>query len=184
MNLALYEGAQQDITSAQYDLKRARGRAPELAIAEGDANSELAAARTELEKNRSELRDLKNKLAEKTATNAISEKTGQANLQQRVAAADISADQATADRVLHGGTAPSADAKKLIADASRIAGHQVDLQTAAKIIENGASSIGAFMLQVNRLATALSTASPGDNSQLESRVTTIESQLRDGSRWR
>ena len=160
MNLALYEGAQQDITSAQYDLKRARGRAPELAIAEGDANSELAAARTELEKNRSELRDLKNKLAEKTATNAISEKTGQANLQQRVAA------------------------KKLIADASRIAGHQVDLQTAAKIIENGASSIGAFMLQVNRLATALSTASPGDNSQLESRVSTIESQLRDGSRWR
>jgi hypothetical protein len=111
---------------------------------------------------------------EAKATDAVTEGGAQVNLGLSQAQSSLSQDQGLASLVESGQPVGAADAKKLIDDASRIAGHQVDLQTAAKMIEAGANNMGAFMDQVNRLAVALARFSPADQQQFNQRLQTLE----------
>lgn len=182
-NLATYQGAQIDINGGKQLLNQYRGRQTDLDINEGNARSDLEAARQAVEKNRAEVQALQDKLTTMTATNAIKEGGAQADLGMDKASNALKGDRATADTLAAGGQVNGVDAKKLIADASQIAGHQVDLQTAAQIIENGANNMGMFMNQVSLLASAMSKLDPQAIAQLHEKVQTIQAQLGAGSEY-
>jgi mannose-1-phosphate guanylyltransferase len=64
----------------------------------------------------------------------------------------------------------------MMSDASRIAGHQVDLAAAAQIIENGANNIGIFMNQVGRMANAMQSLNPNAIADLQQQINQLVSQ--------
>jgi hypothetical protein len=174
VNLATYEGAQLDVEAGKSDLARARKQQAGLDIAEGNAKSDLDFARQTMQKNRDAVQALQDKIVETTSTNAVKEGGAQMDLGMSKANTALKSDRGIADRIAGGGQVGGADAQKLIADASRIAGHQVDLQTAAQIIENGANNMGIFMNQISRLATVFSQFSPADLSKLNQRIDELE----------
>lgn len=174
VNLATYQGAQLDIQAGKLDLERARQNALGLDTAKGTAESDLSFARQQMNQNRQATQTLAEKLTETKSTNAIKEGGALMDLGMSKSGAALQSDRTSAESVLSGGQLTGADAQKLIADASAIAGHQVDLKTAAQIIENGANNMGIFMNQVDRLAAAFSKLSPADISKLNQRITDLE----------
>jgi hypothetical protein len=173
-NLALYQGAQIDIKSAQYDLTHGRAAKPDVDINANNAKSDLDAARSKMEKDRDDVRALQDKITESDATNAIKEGGAKQDLGVKKASDELTADRGIADQVKAGGSVSTADQQRLMADASRIAGHTVDLKTAAQIIENGANNMGIFMNQIDRLATALGKFTPAEQEALSQRIKQLE----------
>jgi hypothetical protein len=175
--LATYEGADLTIKGAKMDLKHAQANAPQLDAAAGNADSDLEVARKAMEHNRDEIRTLQDQLADQQDTNKTKEGGARIDLGQNQASAALGDDRVTADTLAHGGTATNEAMQKMVEDASRIAGHQVDLQTAAQIIENGANNLGMFMQQVSRLATSLGNFNPQQAAQLQQQIDAIETRL-------
>jgi len=165
-NLALYEGAQTDIKSAKYDISHAQKEKPTVDANAEIAKSDLEFARQKMEKNRADVQALQDKIAETDATTAIKQGGAKSDLGMRKASDALSDDRGIADSVKAGGNVSQADQQKLMADAARIAGHSVDLQTAAQIIENGANNMGIFMNQVAKLGAALEKVKPVDLSKI------------------
>jgi hypothetical protein len=166
-NLSNYENAQATIAGGKLDVANARKNQADVDINEGNAKSDLEAARTALQKSRDDVKSLQDKITEMSATNVVKETGARQDLGLDKANASLVQDRATAENL---GGASDADKKKLIADASKIAGHTVDLQTAAQIIENGANNIGLFMNQVSRLTSALSQFTPAQAAELQRQV--------------
>ena len=159
-NLALYEGADIDIATGKHDLAAVRKKSGGLAMAEGDAKSDLDAAREELKKNRALIQELQTKIATETRTNNLRD-YGAINQMGMEGASDVlSGARGVADRLQGGGSATTKEKQQLVDIASRIAGHRVDLQTSVKIIENGANNINVFMTQVSRLTAAFAKVDP------------------------
>jgi hypothetical protein len=176
-NLALYEGANFDIKAGKSDLAAAKNKRPYLELAEGNAQSDLEAARRAQEKNRDDVRTLQDKLKETAATNEIKEGGARSDLGMHKANNELEADRGIADNLLAGKGATSADQKRLIDAASLIAGHQVNLGTAAQIIENGAHNVGIFMNQVDRLATVFQKLNPAQRTDLDAKIDALQRQV-------
>ncbi len=174
VNLATYEGAQIDIKSGKADLARAQKKRADLEVAEETAKSDVDYHRQSMQKNRDSVQDLVDKIAETKATNAIKERGVQSDLGQSRAVSALRDDRTTVDTFLSGGNVAPAAAEKMRADVSAIAGHQVDLNTAAQAIENGANNMGTFMSQVGRLSAAFSKFKP---EEINKRISELEIQV-------
>jgi hypothetical protein len=175
-NLGLYQGADLDISGGKLDLARATKNKTGLDIEEGNSRSDLDLARSQMEKLRTEVRELQDKITETDATNAIKEGGAKSDLGMSRANAALISDHATADKVQAGRPVSNVDAQKMMSDASRIAGHQVDLAAAAQIIENGANNIGIFMNQVGRMANAMQSLNPNAIADLQQQINQLVSQ--------
>ncbi|HSY20267.1 MAG TPA: hypothetical protein VK815_18120 [Candidatus Acidoferrales bacterium] len=177
-NLAMYEGAQIDVASGKFDLARLQKNKPDLDTGAALAKSDLEAARQRMEADRKEAQALKDKIAESDATNALKEGGAKSDLGMRRASGELMADRGIADRVQAGGAVSGAEQQKIIADASRIAGHTVDLKTAAQIIEHGAKNIGAFMEQVSRLSAVLGQFGPAQTENLQRQIDELRGKIK------
>jgi hypothetical protein len=154
-DLATYEGAQGTIAGNKKIIGQANAKKPDLDINADNTKSDLDAARAKLQKDRADVQALQEQITTSAQTNAIKEGGEVANLGLDQANSELTNARPIADQVTAGKDTSQADTQRLIAAASKIAGHQVDLQTAAQIIENGANNIGIFMNQMAVLAGVL-----------------------------
>ena len=177
MNLATYEGADIDIRAGKKELEMAKRRALGIDINEGNSKSDLDAARAAMEKNRDQVWELQEQLTTKMATDDISVNGAKANLGMRKAGNALADDQATADRVLGGQAVSNDAAQRLIADASRIAGHRVSLEEAARGIEAGANNIGLFMSQLKILTGVMGQFSPREIEDIRRQIAALQAQM-------
>ncbi|MDR3458501.1 MAG: hypothetical protein P4N60_13705 [Verrucomicrobiae bacterium] len=81
-----------------------------------------------------------------------------------------------AARRIRAGTQTADDAQNLIALASKMAGHTVNLKTAVEMMEAAANGTSAFVNLATRLAKAVEGLKPGDLADLETRVQQLEFQ--------
>ena len=180
VNLADYEGAEIDIRAGKKELEMARHRAPGVDIAEGNAKSDLDAARAAMEKNRDQVQELQEQLTTKMATDNISVNGARENLGMRKAGGTLAEDQTTADRVLGGQQVSDQAAQKLVADASRIAGHRVSLEEAARGIEAGANNMGIFMTQLKILTGVMGQFNPREIEDIRRQIAALAAQMANG----
>ena len=175
--LALYEGAEQDIVGNTKYKKKLQAAQPGLDKDVAITSSDLTYAREQLQATQKEVVALKDQIAQLQATHAIKNNGAMQDLNEAKASAELKADESIASRVQHGDkTVTKAEQQRLIADASLIAGHQVDLKTAAKTISAGATNIGVFMGEVKTLAASFSTAT----AEIAREVANIKRQLAAG----
>ena len=111
------------------------------------------------------------------ATTGIKEGGAKQDLAIQKANAELQNDRGIADRLRAGGNVSNADQQNLIASASKIAGHNVDLNTAALMIEAGANNMGAFMNQLRILTGVLGKFTPEDAAQLQREIDDIKKNL-------
>jgi hypothetical protein len=180
VNLATYEGAQEDITGGKKELGIYQGKQAGLDIAEGNAKSDLDFVRSQMQQARDQVQSLQDQITSLKATNAIKEGGAQQDLGLQQANSALVSDRSTADTLAAGGNVSGADQQKLMADAAKIAGHAVDLKTAVQIIENGANNLDIFMNQVGRLASALTKMSPNDLTNLQHQIDLLKAQMENG----
>lgn len=102
--------------------------------------------------------------------------TGQA-AGETAAVAEWMKNKGIADRVTAGKTVSAGDEQRLMAGASAIAGHQLNLNDAATVIETGARNMAAYVQQMQRLGQALSGFGP--NSDLAQRLANLEAVIKN-----
>ncbi|MEI8290348.1 MAG: hypothetical protein WCH99_12830 [Verrucomicrobiota bacterium] len=179
--LAAYEGADRDISTNTKLKKKLQTAQPGLDVAAGNAKSDLDYAQQQLQSAKNEVVKLKDQLEQLIATNNIKNAGLMQDLGLSKANAALKNDENIADRVQHGDkSVTKAEEQKLIADASKIAGHQVDLKTAAKVIEQGATNMGSFMAQLKSLAIAMGNFTPQQAADLQRQIDAIYRMLKNG----
>jgi chromosome segregation ATPase len=176
-NLATYEGANLDIEGAKKDIARARGRQTDLDINAGNAESDLQSTRQEMQKNKDQVRELEDKITVQTATSKLKEAGAQQDLGLQKANSELVSDRDIAGRVAAGGQVSGDEQQQIMADAAKIAGHNVNLQTAAQIIQNGAENMGIFMNQLGILARSFAQFGPGQMAQFQAQLDEIRAQV-------
>jgi hypothetical protein len=166
-DLASYEGAEGTIAGNKKIIAQGQAKKPDIDINADNAKSDLDAARTKLQKDREAVQTLQDQITTTTQTNAVKEGGAVADLGLDQANSELTNARSVADQVTAGGNTTDADQQRLIAAAEKIVGHNVDLQTAANIIESGANNLGVFMSQLNKLAAVLAkTNIPNLQSQI------------------
>jgi hypothetical protein len=174
VRLELYRQAQLDIASGKQAVGAGNAKKVGVDTNEGNAKTDLDDAHSQLLKARDAIAALQEKITEMSATNVLKEAGAQSDLGLDKASSALTKDRATADNP---SGASDADRNQLITDASKIAGHNVDLQTAAKIIEFGANNMGAFMNQVQALAAVLGRFTPAQAADLQKQIDALSAQV-------
>ena len=173
-NLAFYEGAEIDARAGRSDLARLRGKQPGLDVAESTAKSDLDNLREQLNKAKGQIAELQEKITGETAGNKIRNAGELSELGMERANTALAGARGVADRLQGGGTATAPEQQQLVQIASRIAGHNVNLQMAVHIIENGANNLDIFMQQISRLSVAFANFNP---QQMQAQINNLIAQL-------
>jgi hypothetical protein len=180
-NLQKYEGAQASIKMAEMDIKKYDKKSHELDIVVVKAKSDLDNAQQQLQAAKNEVVALKDQITTLQGTNNIKHAGLMQDLGLTEANSALKEDLNIADRMQHGDkSVTKAEEQKLISDASKIAGHQVDLKTAAKVIEHGATNMKSFMEQVKRLAIAMGSFTPQQAADLQRQIDAIVRTMKGG----
>jgi hypothetical protein len=174
-DLATYDGAEGTIAGNKKLIAQAQAKKPDIDIAAENSKSDLDAAHAKLNKDKADLEALQAQINTATQTNAVKEGGAVAGLGQDQANSELTAARDVADQVTAGGNTTDADQQRLINAAEKIVGHQVDLKTAAKIIEDGANNLGVFMTQLGALAKVLGTI---NHKSLQTQINELKAQMR------
>ncbi|MGA2869767.1 MAG: hypothetical protein ABSF34_11490, partial [Verrucomicrobiota bacterium] len=113
--------------------------------------------------------NIKNAAIDTNAINAA-QTTGESE-----AAAELAKDKGIADQFTSGNNVSQGDQARLIAVGSKIAGHTVDLATAATIIENGANNMGILLNQMVLLGKAMNSLGP--NGTFATQLADLQRQI-------
>jgi hypothetical protein len=176
-NLSNFQNAGIDIASGKAAVAQGKKAQPGLETAEGDTKDELDAARDELKKNRALIADLQTKINTEAAVNAVKDSSAIGELGLDKASAAWTGARGIADNIAGGGKSTVADQQKIMAIASQIAGHAVNLATAVGMLEAGANNFGAFQNQVGRLAAAMGHWTPADHADLQNQIDNIIARM-------
>jgi len=151
-----------------------RGKQPGLDVAESTAKSDLDNLREQLNKAKGQIAELQEKITGETAGNKIRNAGELSELGMERANTALAGARGVADRLQGGGTATAPEQQQLVQIASRIAGHNVNLQMAVHIIENGANNLDIFMQQISRLSVAFANFNP---QQMQAQINNLIAQL-------